>query len=103
MTVLADCQTTPIAAVIPGLFERYGIKTTLFNGLVSGYGTPKPKDEFLSAIKRDKYHLGLRFMDVVEIYDGSGNKVDERHGIKEVLLYLKEFHVPGNHILGGKA
>jgi len=103
MTVLADCQTTPIAAVIPGLFERYGIKTTLFNGLVSGYGTPKPKDEFLSALKRDKHQLGLRFMDVVEIYDGSGNKVDERHGIKEVLLYLKEIHIPGNHPMGGKA
>lgn len=103
MTVLADCQTTPIAAVIPGLFERYGIKTTLFNGLVSGYGTPKPKEEFLSALKLDKHQLGLRFMDVVEIYDGSGKKVDERHGIKEVLLYLKEFQVPGNHHMGGKA
>jgi len=103
MTVLVDCQTTPIAAVLPGLFERYGIKTTLFNGLVSGYGTPKPKEEFLEALKRDKYTLGLRFLDVVEIYTGDGTKVDERHGIKEVLLYLKEYHLPGNHQLGGKA
>ena len=102
ITVLADCQTTPIAAVIPGLFERYGMKTTLFNGLVSGYGTPKPKEEFLTALRRDKYNLGLRFLDVVEIYDGSGNKVDERHGIKEVLLYLREFQLPGTHHIGGK-
>ena len=101
VSVLADCQTDPIAAVIPGLFERYGMKTTLFNGLVSGYTTPKPKEEFLAALKHDRYHLGLRFLDVVEIYDGGGAKLDERHGIKEALLYLKEFPLPGNGLMGG--
>jgi phosphomannomutase len=103
VSVLVDCQTTPIAALIPGLFERYGIKATLFNGLVSGYGTPKPKEEFLATLKRERFHLGLRFLDAVEIYDGHGNKVDERHGIKEVLLYLRDLPAPGNSHLGGRA
>jgi len=101
IAVLVDCQTTPIAAVIPGLFERYGMKTTLFNGLVSGYGIPKPREEFLAALKREKYQIGLRFMETVEIYSGDGTRVDERAGIRELLLYLKELRVPGNNLLGG--
>ena len=95
LNIMADCQTTPVAAVVPGLFERYGIKVTLFNGLVSGYANPKPKEEFLEAMSRERYNLGLRFMDVVEIYDGDGNKVDERHGLGELLQYLREYQPKG--------
>jgi len=91
LTVLADCQTTPIAAVIPGLFERFGIKTTLFNGLISGYGNPKPKEEFLQSLKRERYSLGIRFMDSVEIYKHDGTIMDERRGIRETLQFLRDF------------
>lgn len=101
ISILADCQTTPVAAIVPGLMERYGIKTTLFNGLVSGYANPKPKEEFLEALRRDRYSLGLRFMDVVEIYNGDGTLRDERHGLKELLSYLKEYQVKNNNKLEG--
>ena len=102
MAILADCQTTPVAAIVPGLLERYGIKTTLFNGLVSGYATPKPKEEFLEALKRERFNLGLRFMEVVEIYDGEGTKLDERHGLKAILQYLKDYQLRNNKKEGGR-
>jgi hypothetical protein len=101
MAILADCQTTPVAAIVPGLLERYGIKTTLFNGLVSGYATPKSKDEFLEALRRERFNLGLRFMDVVEIYDGEGNMLDERQGLKPLLQYLKDHQLRNNRKEGG--
>jgi phosphomannomutase len=95
LTILADCQTTPIAAIVPGLFERFGIKTTLFNGLTSGYGAPRSKEEFLSNLKHDKYSLGLRFVDVVEIYKPNGSVLDERPNLKDTLLFLKDFTEEG--------
>ena len=102
LSILADCQTTPLAAIVPGLLERYGIKTTLFNGLVSGYANPKPKEEFLEALKRERYNLGLRFMDVVEIYDGEGTMLEERHGLKALLQYLKDYQLKNNKKEGGR-
>ncbi|MEM4729969.1 MAG: hypothetical protein QXH42_09480 [Thermoplasmata archaeon] len=97
LSVLADCQTTPLAALVPGLLERYGMKVQLFNGLVSGYGQPRPKEEFLEALRRERPHLGLRFVDVVEVYSASGEKLDERHGLKDLLLFLKDFRPPNSN------
>jgi len=96
ISVLADCQSTPIAAVIPGLFERFGIKTTLFNGLVSGYGTPKPKEEFIQSLKRERYNLGIRFLEHVEIYGSDGTVIDEGRSISDALLFIKEYKDEGN-------
>jgi len=102
MTILADCQTTPVAALVPGLLERFGIKTTLFNGLVSGYATPKSKEEFLEALRRERVNFGLRFVEVVEIYDGEGTKLEERQGLKPLLQYLRDFQLRNNRKEGGR-
>ena len=102
MAILADCRTTPIAAMVPGLLERYGIKTTLFNGLVSGYATPKPKEEFLEALRRERFDLGLRFVDVVEIYDGGGNRLDERQGLRPLLQFLRDHQHGSDRKEGGR-
>ena len=102
ISVLADCRTTPVAAIVPGLLERYGIKATLFNGLVSGYANPKPREEFLEALRRERFNLGLRFMDLIEIYDGEGNRLDERQGLKALLVYLKDHQLKDHRKEGGR-
>jgi len=102
MLILADCRTTPVAAIVPGIMERYGIKATLFNGLVSGYANPKPKEEFLEALRRERFNLGLRFMDLIEIYDGEGNRLDERQGLGPLLIYLKDYQLRNNRKEGGR-
>ncbi len=96
LKVLVDCRTTPIAALVPALLERYGMKVQLFNGLVSGYGTPRPKEEFLETLRRERCDLGLRFVDVVEMYNSAGERVDERPGLREALLFLRDFRPAGN-------
>ncbi|MGQ9582659.1 MAG: hypothetical protein ACUVV6_03990 [Thermoplasmatota archaeon] len=94
LRVLADCRATPIAALVPALLERYGMKVQLFNGLVSGYCAPRPKEEFLETLRRERCHVGLRFVDVVEIYNHLGERIDERPGLREALLFLRDFRPP---------
>jgi len=90
LNIYVDAQDDPVAMLVPPLFEKYGFKYTLFNELVAGYNIPKPKEDFISNLRKGKYDYGIRFLDEnIELYDGNGNMVEKFNKVVSLLEYLR--------------
>lgn len=92
MKILVDCQGDPICSVVPQLFEKYDIKTVLFNDFMSGYDHPKGRDEFLKQLAAGRFELGVRLErdDTKGIEIINGEKTAHVKSMEELLSYLRD-------------
>lgn len=92
MKILIDCQGDPISSVVSPLFEKYEIKTVLFNDFLSGYDFPKGREEFLKQLMAGKFELGVRFErdDTKGIEIINGDRTSHVDTMEQLLSYIRE-------------
>jgi phosphomannomutase len=89
LRVLVDCKADPVGTLIPVLFEKYGIRSTLFNDFFSGYKLSKSREEFFDHLRRGDYNFGLIFnVDNIEIVTKT-ERVHVGKDIEDVLHFLR--------------